>query len=381
MRIFSRGMLTLLAVLFCASNSMAQKAAFTRAFKKITRQVESSSRPQSVKNAAASLLQSEEKLGGSRARDMFESFFKPLPLGTPSGFVAQNRRLQEAAIRNLLEKEAYLSLQKEVVNKAVVFQLYDGVIPYGKLIDPASRVVFMGETHEQKRVAQEVFLLMASYQKEHPDKHIYYASEFVDDLSASGTDIRFLKKEEIPWAVRKRPFYRPYTEWILKFGIPVVGLENPSVSLQAVAENYTHNASSAAYRKWSSPAGVAARNKYWAHIIENILQKDPQAVVFVHAGMGHTNYNQPEALSLKLRKYKPFVLEFNYALGANLNGLIEQYAPFPKEINQYRARLRSQDEWKFYNLLAVRLMKDKRWALATGCDMHVFFHDWARSNK
>lgn len=381
MNISWRSLGACLAVMLYVPCCWAQKDSFTRALRQVTRQVEQSSRPQSVKNAAASLLQMEKTLGGSCARDMFSASFKSLPERLPQEFTQHNAQLQQKALHNFLEKEAYLSLQKASVNKSVLFQLYDSVIPYGKLIPPSARVVLVGETHEQRRVMQEVLSMLVDYQKAHPQKKVYYASEFVDDLSAEENGFYAISREEINKAVRKRPFYRPYTEWIIRFGIPVVGLENPVVSDQAIAEDYTHNEGSDAYRVWSSPAGVDKRNNYWARVIKNILQKDPNAVVFVHAGLGHTNYNQPGSLALKLRAYQPFVLEFNYALGANLNGLIEKYAPFPKNINQYRAQLRARDEFSFYNLLAVRVMQDKRWALAVGCDMHVFFHDWAYSAK
>ena len=360
-------------------NGYGQRASFTRALKKTAKKMETFSRPASVKNAAAAMLQSEAALGGSRMRDMLEPLFKSLPSHTKKDFTAANKHLQEEALTNFLEKEAYLSLQKELVNKAVLFQMYDATIPYSKLINPSARVILVGETHEQKRVAEEMLFMMLNYQSAYPEKRVYYASEFVDDLSVPGQGVRILTMAEVNSAVRKRPFYRPYTKRIVRSGIPVVGLEDPAVSAQAVAQNYTSNTDCPAYKRWSSPAGVDARNKHWVGIIENILQQDPNAVVFVHAGMGHTNYNQPASLAHKLRKYKPFVMEFNYALGAHMNPLLEQYAPFPQEMNRYRVQLRARNEQAFYHLLAVRVMKDKRWALAVGCDMHVFFHDWGRS--
>ncbi len=378
MKVFSSRVFIYVLLMALPLNAGAQKASFSRALNKVVKGVEASARPQSVKNAAASVMKSEKALGGSRVRDMFEASFHPLPKDAPKNFMAANQRLQQEVLSNFLEKEAFLSLQKSLAKKPVQFLLYDGVIPYAKLIDPSSRVILVGETHEQQRVAEEMLKILLDYKKAFPNKNIYYASEFVDDLSTSAQPVRALKPQEIKTAVRKRPFYRPYTYWVMRSGIPVIGLEDTAISAQAVAENYTANSNSAAYRMWSSPAGVEARNNHWAGIIENILKTDPKAVVFVHAGMGHTNYNQPAALSLKLREYRPFVMEFNYALGASLNGLLEEYAPFPQSVNRYRMQLRAKDERAFHNLLAVRVMKDKRWALATGCDMHVFFHDWVR---
>lgn len=347
------------------------KKAFDGAVKNYEKKVVFSAPAQVVRVAALHNLM-EEKLLEAMSTD----YFTTTPQAASPLVAERNQALREELLKNWMERNAYLSAQKSNIAARVKLTRHTGVIDYVSIIPSSVRVILLGEMHEKDFIVSEVETLIKQYQKAYPGRTIYYASEFVDDLNPlllAGSDV--MKSErQIAASVRKRPYYADITRRLFRAGVNVVGLEDPSVSERLLAENYRYAYENApSVWRYASPAGIEERNIYWARIIERIYREDPKAVVFVHAGMAHTNYNGVKSLPFLLKKHRPFVLEYNFPPGRATNMLLEKYAPFPDNFPAYLHTVQRNAPAMYPKIRIMRRMTDKRLAVSMGCDISIVF--------
>lgn len=297
--------------------------------------------------------------------DMLEDYFGLNPLKAPSAsFVRLNKTLEEAVVDNYMKRAFYLSEHPVQYQTEVLV----GKGNYVSYIPEQARVVLFGEFHEEPWIVDEVERAVYQYAKAYPEKNVYYASEFVD--SQANTEPYILSTEtDVVQKVRKRPFYRLVTKRIMRSGVNVVGLENPQISDVVVKQGYGKLTDNRLGWMAVSPAGMEDRNTHWASIIENILSSDPNAVVLVHAGAGHTSYNHPSSLSVKLKHYSPFVIDFTPAVWSHLNPLLSRFAPITREFYDKAADIHLQDPDA--KVMFLRRFTDKRFALSVGSDIQI----------
>lgn len=365
-----------LALLFCAPVCVrAQGALFKKALDGAVKNYEKKtvfSAPAQAARTAALQTLTEEKL----LETMGSGYFTKTPQSASALAAERNEALREELLKNWLERNAYLSARKADLSSKVKLTRHTGTIDYVSVIPSYARVILLGEMHEKDFIVSEVETAIKQYQKAYPGRTVYYASEFVDDLNPlllAGSDV--MKSErQITEAVRKRPYYADVTRRLFRAGVNVVGLEDPLVSERLLAENYRYAYENApSVWRYASPAGIEERNIYWARIIERIYQQDPNAVVFVHAGMAHTNYNGVKSLPFLLKKHRPFVVEYNFPPGRSVNMLLEKYAPFPANFPAYLHAVQRNAPAMYPKIRVMRQITDKRAAISLGCDVSIVF--------
>lgn len=315
--------------------------------------------------AQAAYWKSLQRAGDfSGVERMLGEYFVLDPARAPSAeWIRRSTALQEKSVLNYLERQLALSkLQPAPVLDAVA-----GSIHYLNYIPVTARVVMLGEVHEIDWMVNETERAVYQYQKAYPERNVYYASEFAD--ASVGEIIPLHSKADVELRVRKRPYYRAVTERLIRAGVNVVGLENPTLSDELVKRGYgTGFADTELAWRSVSPMGMETRNLYWAEIIRRILLEDPSAVVFVHAGLGHTDYNQPSALPWLLKEFRPYVVEFTEPGIGDFNTLLEDSSPiFP--IAQKARKLAAENPGKTVRI--IRHFPFKKTAVAVGCDLNV----------
>ena len=285
---------------------------------------------------------------------MLRDYFALNPQSASPQLIKENEQLQELLVKKWLERDFYaFSHQKQLLENVLV-EVIQGKIDYLNYIPHDARLIMLGEIHEQDWMAGSAENAVLQFKQAYPDKNIYYVSEFIDAVPEQG--IYLLSKEkEVEALVNKRPYYRPMTKRMIAAGVRVVGLENPEISTELARIGYTQNFPNTQLAwKTISPSGMRERNMYWEKIIRRIYAQDPDAVVFVHAGFGHTNYNQPKALSILLKDLQPFVVEYAAPGVGDFNTLLERNIPLPPETLAKGKQL-NEDTHSYY----VRYVDDK----------------------
>ena len=300
--------------------------------------------------------------------DMLEGYFELNPSFASREQLLQNERMQEEAVLNWLERDTYAALHREVLQKNFSVKPVSGRIDYVSYIPYDARLVMLGEVHEQDWIVSEVEQAVMQFRRSHPDRNVYYASEFVD---ASAQGIYILSSEkDVERLVRKRPYYRGITERLVRAGVRVVGLESPALSAELVKTGYLVNFANPELEwKTISPSAMRDRNTYWARIIRRIYEQDPDAAVFVHAGFGHTDYNHPASLPWLLKKFNPFVVEFSASGNGDFNTLLERNVPISSAAYAEGWALSAREPGK--PIRFIRHMHRKRVAVITGCDLSI----------
>ncbi len=286
--------------------------------------------------------------------------------------IAENDRLYQQARKNWRMQDLFAWSQPAVIKKGVTAQALTS-IAWEDYFPAEVRLVFLGEYHENDWIIDQVEQAMLALAKMNPDKRIYYVSEFVDATPGKGEVYVLANEEDVYRLVRKRPYYHDITRYLLEEGFRVVGLEDPSIS-QRMLEEGMYNRNSGTYASnfrdtalgWDtvSAYGLKMRNLYWKDIIQRIYAYDPAALVVVHLGKAHANYNFVSPLSLMLQEYKPFVVEFSTAnKQLEKNTLLDRHFPFNLE-----KRNKPKEGKPTY---CLRWMKDPRVARVAGADLNI----------
>ena len=296
---------------------------------------------------------------------MLSEYFILRPENSPSKeLVERTQVLQEKIVRNYLNRSYYLSEFKRPPTVSAVA----GNVDYLEYIPYRSRVIMLGEMHEYDWMIKEVEQAIYQYKNAYPDKNVYYLSEFVN--ATPGEETYLLSSQaDVERLVTKRPYYKDLTNRMIQAGLNVVGLENPELSLQLVKQGGYSTGFHETELAWKaiSAASMEERNIYWSDIARKILLEDPDAVLFIHAGFGHTGYNQVESLPWQLKEFSPFVVEFTEPKIGDFNMLLEQSVP--RDIHFKSRQLQQQNPYS--QIRAVVHFADKRAALVSGCDLNI----------
>lgn len=302
--------------------------------------------------------------------NMLRDYFVLNPKAASPQMLHHNRQLQEQMVARWLQMDNMASQLGAKLQKDVFMKAKQGRIDYVNYLSPEIRLVMFGEVHENEWMVGQVEQAVYQYVRAYPERNVYYVSEFIDAVPGEGSVYALTSEQEVDLLVRKRPFYRDVTRRFLRAGVRVVGLENPELSEELVKTGYTSNfVNTELAWKTVSPAGMKERNEYWSRIVRRIYEHDPAAVVFVHAGLGHTNYNHPNSLSVLLGDFEPFVVELSTYNNLELNSLIERHFPLSGEVYSSGRELQRRTPSK--RLQYIRFMNNKTTAHVAGCDLHV----------
>ncbi len=295
---------------------------------------------------------------------VLSTYFLPDTRAANARMLVENEALKAKMVRRWVERDFYAFQQAEPLRRRAVYQAVQD-LDYTSFISPSAKLIMVGENHYQQAVIDEVITLLQQLRRRYPKRPIYYASEFI--YANSSTGMRVLRtSEEIEYYTAGNLFYWEASGRAFDTGVNVVGLGNPELLYsRSLSVNKTPFLESEVAWKALSPAGVRDRNSFWAEIIREIYEQDPDALVVVHAGWGHTNYTQLNALSFMLKNFKPFVINF----GQFAPPAFKRYFPLPPEVLQKgKNMLRRQPR---QTVRYVRFFPSKRSALVAGCDLHV----------
>ena len=309
-----------------------------------------------------------EQLQKNQFRDLditLQSYFLPSGTGVSAAERAENTRLLQAMTRHWLNLDFYVSQHKQTLQPHISARAIQGTPSYTHLVPPDARLVMVGEVHKQPWIQQEVIYLLEQLKARHPQRNVYYASEFL--FARPGEEISLLQEQDIEAFKVISSGYDDFLHRVFRTGVQVMGLETPH--LRANKEQTENQPFFAAQQGWKafSALGVRERNRYWEKQIRTLLQQDPSALIVLHAGHGHLNYTQLNSLSRLLNEFQPFVMEFS--MHVSVNRLLDKTAPIASEVLNQGAHLKAQNptEPVFY----IRQVKNKQTARLMGCDVSI----------
>ena len=362
--------LFLLVACLLPCRAQVQKMPFTVAKEIISSASEAALVPSSARNAqglAAKVSFWEEQVSALHIDMALGPYFLPNPQIVSEAQRQENQKMQFEMVRHWLEKEYAAFKHSASLSRCVRTHITAGEIDYLDFIPSQPRLLLLGEIHAIPWIKQEIFTLIKQIQAAYPDRPIYYASEFIyADGDNPGAVLQ--SESEVAHFSISMPFYREFNALLFDTGVRMVGLENPENGLKGkLNREGTHFWHSAQSWNVFSPQGVRERNRYWAEIIHGIYAKDPQALVVVHAGNGHTSYRQLNSLSRLLQPYKPFVVDFSY--------LKKTYAPSEKYLaispQAAEQACRKQTEKPGEPIYFVQALDGKRAAWLMGSNLFV----------
>lgn len=270
----------------------------------------------------------------------------------PWSFRVQSRAAsayEQAAVltNNRLELAARLSVEHTVRRLRANRQEIKERLQYARtadlvsLIPPSAKFIFLGEMHHQPDIEKQILYILARYKKRHPEKKIMVLTEFVLD-----TNVSLLPKEMEARVTSKRAFFN----LLMKWRIPVFGLEEPVARAQATNEILTEKRGTAFLS--STALAVQTRNRHWIKQIQAMHETYPDMVFFIYAGLGHTEYNLSASVAAAFPKEETFAMDF--FVGKRL-----RFTPFDRAFN---GRFSGVGVWYW---------KDPKYARLSGFDVSV----------
>lgn len=210
--------------------------------------------------------------------------------------VLRNNRL-EFASRLLVEHTVRrLRAQHKEIRESLQYARSADLV---SLIPSSAKFIFLGETHHQPAIEKQILYILARYHKRYPEKKIILLTEFVLD-----TNVSLLPKEMDARVTSKRDFFN----LLMKWRIPVFGLEEPLAYSQAAQELFTEKAGTAFLS--STALAVRTRNQHWVKQIKAMHEAYPDMVFFIYAGLGHTEYNFPSSVAAAFPEKETFAMDF-----------------------------------------------------------------------
>lgn len=295
------------------------------------------------------------------------NYFLPNPKVASTAQLQENQKLQLQMVRHWLEKEYAAFKHSANLTHSVRASLAVDKINYLELIPSQSRLVLLGEAHGHGWIAGEIFSVIEQMRRAYPGRRIYYASEFIYANDENPGAV-LKSPDEVARFSLSTPFYRELNERLFHTGVRMVGLEHPDNGLKQKLQREEMSFWQSD-RSWNilSPEGVRERNRYWTEIIHGIYEQDPQALVLVHAGSGHTSYRQLYSLPRLLQRYEPFVVEFSF--------IKNTYAPSEKHLAVSAPLLEQARRTAVKNpgksVYFVQVQEGKRAAWLTGSNLLI----------
>ena len=219
---------------------------------------------------------------------------------------ADNAFEQAAVLRNnRLELAARLLVDHAVRRMRAQHKEIQASLRYARsadlvsLIPSSAKFIFLGETHHQPVIEKQILYILARYHKRYPEKKIMLLTEFVLD-----TNVSLLPREMDERITSKRNFFN----LLMKWRIPVFGLEEPLAHSQAAHEIFTEKTGTAFLS--STALAVRTRNQHWVKQIKAMHETYPDMVFFIYAGLGHTEYNLPASVAAAFPEKETFAIDF-----------------------------------------------------------------------
>ena len=197
-------------------------------------------------------------------------------------FISQ-RIIYERHIRQLLKKIDFFQHNKIQMPAGMPAKKLAALIPADK------KYIFMGEYHYQQ-ITKHLMDALTAFVQLYPDKKIIVFSEFADE-----------------WGFEQsagNPSLMPYIQPLEKAGITWVGLKEPAPLKTAILSDEYNMPVQATLK------GIKARNTHWLSILKQWRKEHPDALFIIHAGGGHTDYQEAFSVSARFPAEETFVLEF-----------------------------------------------------------------------
>ncbi len=225
--------------------------------------------------------------------------------------------------RNVAEQDLlFMRQHKKDLLRSLRVSYEQKEVDYVSLIPSEAKYIQVGEEHGFLPLRKAFESMVLQYKEKYPDRKIIVLTEFVFDRTLplsekTGEPVSLLALKYR----RVSPDFR-FLEKFVKRGIDVIGLED---------ERYFRS-----HQQWVTPSfrqvetvfGMKQRNDHWRTIIEDVRQREPDAVFFIYTGNMHVHYRAP--FSLAKASNKNFVIQlFAGDLGKDLPiGYLLQKEPF-----------------------------------------------------
>lgn len=232
--------------------------------------------------------------------------------GFEQAAVLRNNRLELAARLNTENTVRRLRAHAQDIKDRLQYARTADLV---SLIPPTAKFIFLGEVHHQPSIEKQILYLLAHYHKLHPEKRIMVLTEFVLD-----TNVSLLPKEMDARVTSKRAFF----DLLMKWRIPVFGLEEPAARFDASREVLAEKGGKTFLS--STALAVQTRNRHWVKQIKAMHEAYPDMVFFIYAGLGHTEYNLPYSVAAQFPAQETFAMDF--FVGRRL-----RFTPFDRAFN------------------------------------------------
>ena len=230
-------------------------------------------------------------------------------------------------------------------------------VNYAPLIDPQAQIIFLGERHNVGNIRRQIAHTVLQYRKANPHKKVYLLTEFLEMNYPSEAQHHLYRSV----LVEGKKIYWPYAGLLVRLqqsGVKVFGLE-PLQGLREVAR--AMNLPDPDFARGSlSLIGQSIRNKSWANTIRRFALQDPDAVIFVYTGFGHSAYKYLENLPFMLRDFKSQVFLFDIVGDDTLNPAFGD--------------LFTEDFLADRRCVSVTVLKDVKYRRLLGADVLVYVH-------
>ncbi len=191
---------------------------------------------------------------------------------------------------------------------------------YASLIPPQARKIYIGEEHNQPTIYRAVEALLLAYRKKYPQRPVILLTEFVSDrLFPWGKPGARVPQLEMPLRRNNEDF--DFLNRLMDNGVDVIGLED-TLYFQDHAQPFNATA-----KETSSVYGMQERNAHWRQIIDEVSRQNPQAVLFIYAGVMHTHYRAPFSLSTTSNQNFVLQMEMDYLKPDLPFGFIMRHSP------------------------------------------------------
>lgn len=250
----------------------------------------------------------------------FQARFKGgLPAQQYGILAEQDKRQRLVEYFGTLKNHDFLTSRLVQIANRVQSRVFKGDVPYTWFIPKDSRLIVVGETHYEEALQYEFLSLVVQYSTQYPDRRIYVASEFLPDLFVDEPfhPAHLIRRaEQMQSAPGLNPDYWGPLKLLLGEDVVLFGLEpNEMLRKMALRPGQTEVTEAQREELGTSLSGVRLRNQHWARRIKELRAYDPQGIIFVYAGLGHTGYHEPFSLSKMLRPMRPFSIQLNIPEG------------------------------------------------------------------
>lgn len=251
----------------------------------------------------------------SRTLDISLADFKLPPLGYSMLKKANETRIQAS---KRLFKARVQWYQQERTQVLAGLEIYPAAhkVDYVSLIDPSAKIIFLGERHYVGNIRKQIEQVVLQYRKAHPRKKVYLLTEFLEMNYPNEPNYGLyqgvmFKGKKMSWSYAS-VLFRLRQNGVSVFGLePLRGLKDLAQKMRLPDPNFS--------RSSLSLIGQYIRNKSWMDTIRRVALQNPDAVIFVYTGLGHSSYKYLESLPFMLKDFSSQVFLFDMVGDDTLN--------------------------------------------------------------